>query len=80
MPFYQKYTLEQVLDRQINIKIRNKIRRKITRFIVMKLIPKSFREYPIQELMELQQGARIGHVAVHYDVLEDGDNLDIKLN
>ena len=79
MPFYETYTLEQVLHRQISYRYKTKLQRFIIKWIVGKLIPRSFRESPMQEFMKMQKGARIGRMEIHLDYLDDvPTSLDIE--
>jgi len=73
MPFYETYTLEQVLLRQISIKHKNRFQKYIMRWLVQKLIPKSFLEYPMQEFMKLQKGGKIASMQIVVDELDCED-------
>lgn len=72
--FYEKESLEQVLIRQIDEKYKGWLRNKIMKWLILKLIPDSFRIQSMEGLIYLQQGAEIGRIQLHYkDISSKGE-------
>jgi len=68
LDLYNAYSLKEVLVMQINEKYKNRLQRFIIKHIILKLIPESFSEEPIQNLMTLQKGGKIGQVCIKVDM------------